>query len=147
MDERQQLHFRLTNGLLPAARQWQRLVQERLGHHGISSACIGPFMFIGRSDGGLHQVMLAQQLGIEGPSLVRLLDKLAAAGLVRRESDAKDRRANHLWLTEAGRRLHRKLEQGLIALREEVLGDLSDTELQAALKLCGLIERAVARGS
>lgn len=145
MDERQQLYFQLTNGLLPSARQWQRLVQERLGHHGISSACIGPFLSIGRSNGGLHQVMLAQQLGIEGPSLVRLLDKLAAAGLVRRECDANDRRANQLWLTEAGRRLHRKLEQGLIELRTEVLADLSEAELRAVLKLYRLIDQAVAR--
>ncbi|MGA0586074.1 MarR family winged helix-turn-helix transcriptional regulator [Dyella sp. KRB-257] len=145
MDDRQQLRFQVTNGLLPNARQWQRIVQERLGHHGISSACIGPFMFIGRSDGGLHQVMLAQQLGIEGPSLVRLLDKLAAAGLVRRESDANDRRANQLWLTEAGRRLHRKLEQGLTQLRADVLAALSDAELRAVLKLYRLIDQAATR--
>ena len=146
MDERQQLHFQLTNGLLPSARQWQRLVQGRLGHHGISSACIGPFMFIGRANGGLNQVTLAQLLGIEGPSLVRLLDRLAAAGLVRRESDAMDRRANQLWLTEAGHRLHRKLEQGLIELRAEVLADLSDAELGAVLKLYRLMDQAAARG-
>jgi len=145
MDERQQLHFQLTNGLLPSARQWQRLVQGRLGHHGISSACISPFMYIGRSNGGLHQVTLAQQLGIEGPSLVRLLDKLAAAGLVRRESDVNDRRANKLWLTEAGRRLHCQLEQGLIELRADVLAELSDAELKAVLKLYRLIDQVAAR--
>lgn len=144
MDERQQLQFQLTNGLLPSARQWHRIVQERLGYHGISSACIGPFLFIGRSNGGLNQVTLAQQSGIEGPSLVRLLGKLAAAGLVRRESDANDRRANRLWLTEAGQRLHRELEQGLIELRAQVLAELSDAELAAVLKLYRLIDQAAA---
>ena len=139
-----QLRFQVSNGLLPSARMWHRVMQTRLGHHGLSSACILPFIFIGRSDGGLHQVMLAQQLGMEGPSLVRLLDKLAAAGLVRREADASDRRANKLWLTEAGQELHAQIEQGLTALREEVLAEMSEKELRAVLKLYRLIDEAAA---
>jgi MarR family transcriptional regulator for hemolysin len=97
---------------------------------------------IGRSNGGLRQVTLAQQLGMEGPSLVRLLDKLTAAGLVRREADANDRRANQLWLTDAGRPVHAELEQGLIELRAQVLSQMSEQELTAVLKLYRLIEEA-----
>ena len=52
---------------------------SRLGSYGISTACTMPLLMIGRSGGGIRQVALAQQLGMEGPSLVRLLDKLCAS--------------------------------------------------------------------
>lgn len=141
----QTLRFELTSGLPLASRQWGRLVQARLGHHGISSACIAPLLMLGRSGGGLRQIELAQQLGMQGPSLVRLLDKLLAAGLARRESDANDRRANQLWLTDNGHALYAQLEQDLIELRQHVLSSLSKTELQAALKFHRLLDHAVAQ--
>ncbi len=92
LDERTVLQMQLSSGLLYAGRQWQRLADSRLGSYGISTACTMPLLMIGRSGGGIRQVALAQQLGMEGPSLVRLLDKLCASDLVRRESDASDRR-------------------------------------------------------
>ena len=88
---------------------------------------------------------LAQQLGMEGPSLVRLLDKLCAQALVRREADSSDRRANQLWLTEAGQALVGQIEARLVALRAEVFGALSDAEVEVVLKLWGLIAEANAR--
>jgi len=142
VNEQHLLQYNLTKGMLPCARQWQRLVQARLGSHGVSSACISPLLLVGRSGGGLRQVELAQELGMEGPSLVRLLDKLASLNLLRREADANDRRAKQLWLTEAGQALYSELEQGLTALRQEVLADMTDAELQAVLKLYRLMEES-----
>jgi MarR family transcriptional regulator for hemolysin len=140
------LQFQLTRGLPPASRAWQRLVEARLGHHGISSGCIGPLLLIGRSGGGLRQIHLAQQLGIESPSLVRLLDKLAVLGLVRREADAQDRRANQLWLTESGQLLHEQLEQDLTELRQDVFGPMSQAELEVVQKLYRLLDEALLDG-
>ncbi|UUS15263.1 MarR family transcriptional regulator [Stenotrophomonas sp. CD2] len=90
-------------------------------------------------------VALAQQLGMEGPSLVRLLDKLCASDLVRRESDASDRRANLLWLTDAGHALVSELEDQLIGLRQDVFGELSMDELHAVLKAWRLLAEAADR--
>ncbi|MEA9656162.1 MarR family transcriptional regulator [Xanthomonas campestris pv. raphani] len=135
----------LSAGLLVASRQWQRLADQAFGEFGLSSACTGPLLMIGRSGGGIRQVALAQQLGMEGPSLVRLLDKLCAQALVRREADSNDRRANQLWLTEAGQALVGQIEARLVALRAEVFGALSDAEVEVVLKLWGLIAEANAR--
>ncbi|MEA0735899.1 MarR family transcriptional regulator [Xanthomonas campestris pv. campestris] len=135
----------LSAGLLVASRQWQRLADQAFGEFGLSSACTGPLLMIGRSGGGIRQVALAQQLGMEGPSLVRLLDKLCAQALVRREADSSDRRANQLWLTEAGQALVGQIEARLVALRAEVFGALSDAEVKVVLKLWGLIAEANAR--
>ena len=145
LDERTRLQMQLSSGLLQSGRQWQRLADTALGSHGISTACTMPLLMIGRSGGGIRQVTLAQQLGLEGPSLVRLLDKLSASGLVRRECDASDRRANLLWLTDEGQALVSELEQKLIGLRQEVFGELSMDELRAVLKVWQLLSAAVHR--
>ncbi|MBR7540341.1 hypothetical protein KC221_29585, partial [Mycobacterium tuberculosis] len=68
LDERTVLQMQLSSGLLYAGRQWQRLADSRLGSYGISTACTMPLLMIGRSGGGIRQVALAQQLGMEGPS-------------------------------------------------------------------------------
>ncbi|KIP87724.1 MarR family transcriptional regulator [Stenotrophomonas maltophilia] len=145
LDERTRLQMQLSSGLLQSGRQWQRLADTALGSHGISTACTMPLLMIGRSGGGIRQVTLAQQLGLEGPSLVRLLDKLSASGLVRRECDASDRRANLLWLTDEGQALVSELEQKLIGLRQDVFGALSMDELRAVLKVWQLLSAAVDR--
>lgn len=142
LDERTRLQMQLSSGLLYAGRQWQRLADTTLDSYGISTACTMPLLMIGRAGGGIRQVTLAQQLGMEGPSLVRLLDKLSASGLVRRECDASDRRANLLWLTDEGQALVSELEQRLIGLRQDVFGELSLEELRAVLKVWQLLATA-----
>ncbi|MFT4249298.1 MAG: MarR family transcriptional regulator [Pseudomonas sp.] len=137
----------LTSGLLLGSRQWQRLADTALGQFGISSACTAPLLLIGRSGGGIRQVALAQALGMEGPSLVRLLDRLGEQGLVRRECDLHDRRANLLWLTDAGQALVSRIEARLAELREDVFGALSPAEIETVLKLWRLLGQASDRRS
>ena len=142
-EDLEKLLFQMTSNLAPGARHGQRLVHARLERYGVSGGCIGPLILIGRSDGGLSQVQLAQELGIESPSLVRLLDKLTAAQLVRRESDASDRRSNRLSLTEAGWALYPAMEREMTDLRKQVFAGMTETEVRAVLKLYDLLAQAV----
>ena len=67
---------------------------------------------------GVKQSELAEALDLAPITLARLIDKLAAAGLVERRDDACDRRANRLYLTEkSGPTLARLAE-----LAEDVMG-------------------------
>lgn len=50
---------------------------------------------------GCRQIQLADMLDIEPITLVRLLDRLEAAGLVERRPDPTDRRARLIFLTDA----------------------------------------------
>jgi MarR family transcriptional regulator for hemolysin len=52
---------------------------------------------------GLSQRRLADRLGIEGPTLVRHIDRLVADGLVRRVRDPQDRRVSRVELTADGK--------------------------------------------
>lgn len=84
---------------------------------------------------GIRQHELAEQLAIESPSLVRLLDQLADNGLVIRRTDPADQRAKTLHLTQAGRSLARRILPVVDQLRQRLLSDVSEKELDSCLRV------------
>lgn len=124
-----------TANLLSTGRQWRRAVDLALSSHGISEACAAPLLWIGRLGGGVRQVVLASHVGIEGPSLVRLLDQLEALDLVVRKDDPTDRRAKGLWLTDEGQNLAARMEAVLDDLRGRILRNVSEADLEAATRV------------
>ncbi len=135
------LRTRVTAGLAVAGRQWVRIVEQALESYGVPGSCALALVLIGRF-AGIHQVALADQLGVTSPTLVRQLDQLSAAGLVRREADARNRRANTLWLSDAGQALSSQLESRLKSLRAQVLKTISSTELAAVERVQQAISAA-----
>jgi MarR family transcriptional regulator, transcriptional regulator for hemolysin len=87
-----------------------------------------------RTQEGLSQVDLAEVLELQPISLVRLLDRLVEQGLLERRHDPKDRRANQLFLTEAGRRLVDDLDSLRDAIAVDVLHDIPDEAIATSLK-------------
>jgi DNA-binding MarR family transcriptional regulator len=73
------------------------------------------------------------------PDVTRLLDRLAARGLVRRERDPADRRVVRVGITAGGLERLAALDVPLAAWIRERLGGLSDRELES---LSRLLERA-----
>ncbi|WP_152044584.1 MarR family winged helix-turn-helix transcriptional regulator [Aureimonas psammosilenae] len=142
MPQQHALRFAVTSQMDRATRQWRRLAGTVVTAHGISEACALPLITIARKGEGLRQGALAEELGIEGPSLVRLLDQLCAAELVRRCDDPLDRRAKTLRLTEKGHAVTRQIEADLVHLRDAVLGDLHADDLRSVLKLFAAVEAA-----
>jgi MarR family transcriptional regulator, negative regulator of the multidrug operon emrRAB len=106
------------------------------GYHPAEHAAI---ILVGTVD-GLSQEDLQRRLGLSQPGTTRLVDRLAARGLLTR-APGPDRRTNALRLTTAGAR---EAERAL-ARRHELLGPLvaglDHAELQAAAEL---IERMLA---
>jgi MarR family transcriptional regulator, transcriptional regulator for hemolysin len=87
-----------------------------------------------RDQEGLSQVDLADVLELQPISLVRLLDRLVEHGLVERRSDPKDRRANRLFVTAAGRQLADDLDSLRNEIATDVLQDLPTAAIQTSLK-------------
>jgi MarR family transcriptional regulator, transcriptional regulator for hemolysin len=87
-----------------------------------------------REQEGLSQVDLADVLELQPISLVRLLDRLVEHGLVERKHDPRDRRANRLFLTPAGRQLADDLDSLRDSIATDVLQDLSDSAIETSLK-------------
>jgi MarR family transcriptional regulator, transcriptional regulator for hemolysin len=142
MDERGTGRHGIMANLVQAGRRWRKLAQLALAAHGISQARASALLWVHRLGGGTRQVTLAAYVGIEGTSLVRLLDELSAAGLLVRKDDPNDRRAKTIWLTPKGEHLAEQIETVLAALRDRVLEGSDPADVDAALRICGAIEKA-----
>lgn len=132
----------LTRNLLLAGRQWRKVARQVAAQHGVSEAASAPLMWIERLGSDVRQNALADAVGIEGASLVRLLDELQANGLITREPDPADRRANAVNLTDAGWGVVREVNGALTALRLEVFASVPGKDIEAALRVFAAIETA-----
>jgi MarR family transcriptional regulator for hemolysin len=136
------LHLNISSGMVVASRHWRRICQATIANYGVSEACAMPLLQISRLGDGVRQVTVAQAVGLESPSLVRLLDQLCNAGFVIRTEDPSDRRAKALSLTDSGRELADAIEAELMHLRREVLKDIDRADLEAALRVLRAFEEA-----
>jgi MarR family transcriptional regulator for hemolysin len=86
--------------------------------------------------GCMSQAALASHAHLEGATITHHVDRLEAAGLVRRQVDPSDRRVRRLELTPAGGELYGRLLAAVIDLQRHVLAGLGSSErvaLQATL--------------
>lgn len=144
MNEIDALRFALTGKTQQIGRHWRRLVHDIVAAHGVSDAAAVPLIQIERMGGGVNQTEVAEAIGIEGASLVRLLDQLCASGLIERREGA-DRRAKTLWLTPVGEGVTSEIEQELVALRARIFGHLPQSDIEATLRVFRAIEEAAIR--
>ena len=97
--ERSRLAAEFGRDLFRAGQVWRREMDLGMRRLGLSDGTWRPLLYLGRMGGGIRQTDLAGALGIEGASLVRLLDALERGGLLRRHPDPEDRRSKILQLT------------------------------------------------
>ncbi|UFN50156.1 MarR family transcriptional regulator [Roseomonas sp. OT10] len=142
MDSSSSLRARFGMLFVGTARRWRAAVDARLAGLGLSDATWPPLIHIDRSGGGISQTELAARVGIDGSSLVRLLDILAGKGLIERRQDPADRRSNLLFLTPAGQVAVAEIRRILIETEEAMLADLDDARMEA---LTHALERIDAR--
>jgi MarR family transcriptional regulator, transcriptional regulator for hemolysin len=136
------LRLAVSSTLVVAARKWRRTSHGALAAYNVSEACAAPLLTAGRLGEAVRQVTLAEHVGIEGPSLVRLLDQLCAAGLVRRDEDPADRRAKTISLTDTGHAVTAQMEEDLRALRARVLKGVTRADLEATLRVLNAFNSA-----
>ncbi|WP_295549004.1 MarR family winged helix-turn-helix transcriptional regulator [uncultured Pseudacidovorax sp.] len=115
------------------ARRWRRALDAQLAALGLTDAGWPPLMYLAQAGGGLTQRELAERIGIDGSSLVRLLDQHARAGWIERRDDPQDRRTWRLFLTRDGRAMVRRIQTVLDRVESRMLAGLDDAQLQALL--------------
>lgn len=121
-------------------RAYRGAANQAVAHVGLSQAMAWPLVMIGRHGEGLRQGVLAELLGIEGPSLARSIDQLVEAGFVQRREDAADRRAKTLYLTPAGAAAREQIEAALREMRSALFEGVSDEDLAACLRVFGTMQ-------
>lgn len=135
----------LTRDLLLAGRLWRKMARQAASEHGVSEAASSPLLWIARLGEDVRQTALADAVGIEGASLVRLLDELQGSGLITREPDPNDRRANAVNLTDKGRQVVAEVSEVLTSLRLKVFADIPRKDIETTLRIFRTIEAAASQ--
>lgn len=113
---------------------WRTALDRRLRPLGFSHSRWLLLLHLSRNDGCTHRE-LAQSMGIEAPSLVRLVDRMEREGLLKRCASETDRRVKHLRLSDEGKTVVGEIRSHAAELRNEVLGGLSAEEIRCALEV------------
>ncbi|MFY1636785.1 MarR family winged helix-turn-helix transcriptional regulator [Solwaraspora sp. WMMB335] len=92
---------------------------------------VGMLMQIDQLSAGSHARELATRTGLDPSTVSRAVTTLTAHGLVRRRTDPTDRRANCLWLTDAGRDALTSANDWYARLVEDALTDWTPDEIAA----------------
>ena len=129
----QDLKRQLVAQLVESSRLLRNYIDHRAKGRGTTRAQ-WIVLFRLRENEGLSQVDLADVLELQPISLVRLLDRLVEHGLVERQHDPRDRRANKLFLTTAGRQLVDDLDSLRDSIAEDVLHDVATESIQTSLE-------------
>ena len=134
---------RFATALHSTARVWRQALNRRLKHLGISQAGWMTIAAVAKSKTPLSQSELADALGVEGATMVAMIDRLVKAQLVTREPSTTDRRIKHVALTEAGNRIYAKLRAEAEAFRREILAGVDHEQLRAASDLLERLQSLV----
>lgn len=125
--------------LMRLSNRVRRILDARLRPQGLSQAKWRALLIL-RDSAVLLQKDLAGSLGIEGPSLVRLLDVLESDGLIERRVMPTDRRGKTVHLTPAGEQAVRDIQRVTDQVRHELLGGIPLEQLDACLALFDALE-------
>ena len=131
-----------TELLREVPRVWREVLDQRLGPSGLSLATWRVLYHIGRRSEPVTQTELAADLGIETPSLVRLLDRLAADGWVERRVCSEDRRARRLFLTPRAKKVYSRIRSTGQQVRKRLLREVGSEELRLCSEVLVKIRRA-----
>ena len=111
------------------SRRWRAKLDERLGHLGLTQARGIVLLYLSRAGGTLLQGELTERIGIEGPTLVRILDRLQQKGLILRVANPNDRRANRVHITSHAEQTLGEVLRIAAELRGEILAGISEEDI------------------
>lgn len=117
------------------ASAWRNLLDKRLKPLGLSQAKWRTLLHLSLAKESLTQTELAIRLGIEGASLVSLLDGLAKSGWIVRKDVPHDRRSKTVQLTEKAHETLAHIHATADHLREELLSVLTQQELEHCVQV------------
>jgi MarR family transcriptional regulator for hemolysin len=117
------------------SRGWRAELDRRLAGMGLSQARWLVLLHLARFDEAPTQRELAQSVGVEGPTLARLLDSLETQGLVKRQAVLEDRRAKKIMLCPPALPLIEQIETIANALRAELFVGVDEEDLRIAMRV------------
>ena len=96
---------------------------------------------------GITQRVLAMEMSSDANTIASLIDRMEAAGLVRRRPHERDRRAQRLDLTAQGRRKYRAARSVAVVMQAEILRALPSGAREKFLRSLAKVADACRRSS
>src|SRR5580658_3452973 len=113
--------YPFAHGLTFVARRWRNIMNEELQAVGQSHARWGTLFWIDVFGDRINQTQLADRMGVEQPTLGRILHKLEIDGLIERRASSGDLRARVIRLTPASASLMKKINHIQNTVRASLL--------------------------
>ena len=130
------LKLRFTRRVIFLARVWRNRMNEALREIGQSHARWITLIWVHLLGGEANHRELAERIGVELPTLIRLLNRMEAEGLVERCAlEGGPARAKTVRLTASGRRVLAELHEITERTRAVFLEDVDKDKLEACMSL------------
>ncbi|HEY0209654.1 MarR family winged helix-turn-helix transcriptional regulator [Acerihabitans sp.] len=124
------------------SRALRMAIDRRLKYLGLSQASWVAVAAIAGAQAPLSQSELAQILGVEGATIVSMVDRLVKLDLIQRIATARDRRKKLLVVTDAGKALYEKVRMEADAIGKEILENVAEQDMQVAMQVLAKIHAA-----
>ena len=127
-------------------RAWRYRLDQRLKPLGLSQAKWITLLKLSWAHDGITQKELAELLCIESPTLVRLLDRMAADGWIERRGSDIDRRSKTVHLRRKSCALLQQINAVATRLSSDLLEGIPDAELRSCMDVLRRVkEKALGR--
>jgi MarR family transcriptional regulator, transcriptional regulator for hemolysin len=127
------------------ARAWRLKLDERLKPMGLSQARWRTLLHLSRASQPLTQSQIAQNLGIEEPTLVTLLHRLEKEGWVKRKGSIHDRRCKTVHLRRRASRVIDRINAAALRLRHELIKEIPAREMQVCMRVLDQVRERIER--
>jgi MarR family transcriptional regulator for hemolysin len=127
--------LQLVRRVLFLGRRWRNLMDEALRATGNNHARWVTLLWVDMMAGRANLGELAEQIAVELPTLVRLLNRLEREGLVKRRAFGGSNRDKAVVLTAKGRRALVPMSDVINRTRAKFVDDVDREQLAAALEL------------
>lgn len=121
--------------LFGTARAWRTKLDQRLRPLGLSQGKWRTLIHLSQGGNKLTQKEIAERMGIEGPTLAGLLDRLQEDGWVERRGSPEDRRCKIVHLQRRSKAVLEKIFNTAHELRHELVEDVPQDDLQTCMRV------------
>lgn len=134
--------YELVSAVMATADAFLRESKRLFRPHGLTGAQYNVLNVVALSEGGLSQRELSDQLVVDRSNVTGLVDRMEAAGWVKRTDHPEDRRVYRIVLTPTGRKLWEAITPRYLAVVRQVTGGLSQRRMKEMREALLQLERA-----
>lgn len=118
-----------------AARLMRTRLDERLSPLGLTQAKWLILFYLSNNGGVMPQKDIAECIGVEGPTVVRVLDGLERMGLIERRDQPADRRSKDVCLTGQAEAIREEIDRIVTEFRRMQWDGIPDEDLVVCLRV------------